>query len=208
MIPGVAELVPGLAARYRLAIVTSSEPEPFARTHARTGLLPHFELVLTRATTSTPSPTPIPTSARSRAWASPARCLVIEDSERGLRAAKAAGLRCWVVPSGLTTSGNFAAADAVFPDLSGAAADRSTAATSGRLEQPGDRHGQIREHRIGGREIARGVSPDGTTQQQRPAALAARRPRSESSITRQRAGATPRRATAVRYGSGSGLDST
>ena len=33
------------------------------------------------------------------------------------------------------------------------------------------------------------VSPDGTTQQQRPAALAARRPRSLSSITRQRAGA-------------------
>ena len=36
------------ARRYRLAIVTSSEPEPFARTHARTGLLGHFELVLTR----------------------------------------------------------------------------------------------------------------------------------------------------------------
>ena len=52
----------------------------------------------------------------------PARCLVIEDSERGLRAAKAAGLCCWVVPSGLTTSGDFSAADAVLPDLSVAVA--------------------------------------------------------------------------------------
>ncbi len=49
VIPGVAELLPKLAGRFRLAIVTSSEPGPFARTHARTGLLPHFELVLTRA---------------------------------------------------------------------------------------------------------------------------------------------------------------
>ena len=39
LIPQVAALVPELAARYRLAIVTSSEPEPFAQTHARTGLL-------------------------------------------------------------------------------------------------------------------------------------------------------------------------
>jgi beta-phosphoglucomutase-like phosphatase (HAD superfamily) len=43
----------------------------------------------------------------------PEDCLVIEDSERGLRAAKAAGLTCWVIPSGFTRGGSFAAADRV-----------------------------------------------------------------------------------------------
>jgi len=118
VIPGVAALLPRLAARFRMAIVTSSEPGPFARTHARTGLLPHFELALTRHDYQQSKPHPEPyLTAVARLGVAPARCLVIEDSERGLRAAKAAGLCCWVVPSGLTASGNFSAADAVFPDL-------------------------------------------------------------------------------------------
>ncbi len=118
LIPGVAELLPRLASRYRLAIVTSSEPGPFARTHARTGLLPHFELVLTRADYQRSKPDPEPyLTAVARLGLPPARCLVIEDSERGLRAAKAAGLCCWVVPSQLTAASCFDAADAVFPDL-------------------------------------------------------------------------------------------
>jgi HAD superfamily hydrolase (TIGR01509 family) len=122
-IPGVADLLPALAARYRLAIVTSSEPGPFARTHARTGLLPHFELVLTRVDTQRSKPDPEPyLCAVARLGLPPERCLVIEDSERGLRAAKAAGLTCWVVPSGLTAGGRFEAADAVLPDLAAVAA--------------------------------------------------------------------------------------
>jgi HAD superfamily hydrolase (TIGR01509 family) len=123
VIPGVPDLLPRLAARFRMAIVTSSEPGPFSRTHARTGLLPHFELVLTRVDYTNAKPDPEPyLAAVARLDLPPARCLVIEDSERGLRAAKAAGLCCWVVPSGLTATGDFRAADAVFPDLSAVAA--------------------------------------------------------------------------------------
>ncbi len=122
LIPGVAEIVPALAARYRLAIVTSSEPEPFARTHARTGLLGHFELVLKKGDYARSKPEPDPyLAAVARLGAAPERCLVIEDSERGLRAAKAAGLCCWVIPSGLTTGSRFDAADAVLVDLRAAA---------------------------------------------------------------------------------------
>lgn len=118
LVPGVARLLPELARRYRLAIVTSSEPGPFARTHARTGFLPHFELVLTKGDYPRSKPHPEPyLAAVARLGVPPSRCLVIEDSERGLRAAKAAGLRCWVVPSGLTLGGRFEAADAVLPDL-------------------------------------------------------------------------------------------
>lgn len=124
LIPGVADLLPRLGARFRMAIVTNSEPGPFARTHARTGLLPHFELVLTRVDYTNAKPDPEPyLCAVARLGVPAARCLVIEDSERGLRAAKAAGLACWVIPSGLTAGGDFGAADAVLPDL-GAAVGR------------------------------------------------------------------------------------
>jgi HAD superfamily hydrolase (TIGR01509 family) len=123
VIPGVADIVPALARRYRLAIVTSSEPAPFARTHARTGLLPHFELVLAQGDYARSKPEPDPyLRAVERLGVSAERCLVIEDSERGLRAAKAAGLCCWVVPSALTAGGRFDDADAVLDNLAAAAA--------------------------------------------------------------------------------------
>jgi len=123
VIPGVAEIIPTLARRYRLAIVTSSEPGPFARTHARTGLLAHFELVLAQGDYARAKPEPDPyLRAVERLGLDGERCLVIEDSERGLRAAKAAGLRCWVIPSALTIGQRFDAADAVLDSLSAAAA--------------------------------------------------------------------------------------
>jgi HAD superfamily hydrolase (TIGR01509 family) len=124
LITGAAEAVRALARRYRLAIVTSSEPEPFARAHARTGLLPSFELVLTREQYGHSKPDPEPYRlAVTRLGADPRRCLVIEDSERGLRAAKAAGLACWAIPSTFTRGGRFDDADAVLTDL-GAALER------------------------------------------------------------------------------------
>ena len=58
--PRALEIVTALARRYRLAIVTSAEPEPFARTHAATGLLPHFDVVLTRDCYQRSKPDPEP----------------------------------------------------------------------------------------------------------------------------------------------------
>ena len=123
LVAGVREVVTALARRYRLAIVTSSEPRPFAQTHARTGLLPHFELVLTRDQYRRSKPDSEPyRQAVDRLGLPPDRCLVIEDSERGLRAAKAAGLTCWVIPSRLTQGMRFDGADAVLADVTEVAA--------------------------------------------------------------------------------------
>ena len=118
LIAGASRCVTRLAQRYRLAIVTSSDPAPFALAHARTDLLRHFELVLTRDHYRNSKPDPEPyLTAVSRLGLAPERCLVIEDSERGLRAAKAAGLTCWVIPSALTRAGRFEHADAILDDL-------------------------------------------------------------------------------------------
>lgn len=118
LIAGASRCVARLARHYRLAIVTSSDPAPFALAHTRTQLLRHFELVLTREhyRNSKPDPEPYLTAVQ-RLGVAPQRCLVIEDSERGLRAAKAAGLACWVIPSPLTRGGRFGDADAILDDL-------------------------------------------------------------------------------------------
>jgi beta-phosphoglucomutase-like phosphatase (HAD superfamily) len=44
-------------------------------------------------------------------------CLAIEDSERGLRSAKGAGLDCWVIPTSLTAGSDFGGADRVVEDI-------------------------------------------------------------------------------------------
>jgi HAD superfamily hydrolase (TIGR01509 family) len=101
-----------------MAIVTSSKRAHFDVIHRQSGLPQHFELILTREdyTESKPNPEPYLRALELLAVSS-AQCLVIEDSERGLRAAKAAGLGCWVVPSELTRDAAFAGADRRFDDL-------------------------------------------------------------------------------------------
>ena len=47
----------------------------------------------------------------------PDDCVVVEDSERGLAAATAAGLRCVVIPSEWTKSGDFRAAHRVLDSI-------------------------------------------------------------------------------------------
>jgi HAD superfamily hydrolase (TIGR01509 family) len=130
LLPGVADGLAALAGRFRMAIVTSSEPQPFAAVHARAGILHHFELALTREQYEKAKPDPEPyVRAVERLGVPRERCLVVEDSERGLRAAKAAGLACWIVPSELTRGGRFEEADAVLDDF---------AAVARRLDGPFD----------------------------------------------------------------------
>lgn len=128
LIPGVERALAALAGRFRMAIVTSSQPAPFEAIHRRAGILGHFEFALTRRDYAESKPHPEPyLRAVARLGLAAADCLVIEDSERGLTAAKAAGLTCWVVPSGLTRGSHFAAADRVLADL-----DAVVAALDGR----------------------------------------------------------------------------
>jgi HAD superfamily hydrolase (TIGR01509 family) len=111
LIDGVAETLHALRDVARMAIVTSTRPEHFALVHDRTGIREHVELVLTRAdyTRSKPDPQPY-LMAAERLGVSPADCLVVEDTERGLVSATRAGMRCVVIPRGLSAGGDYAGA--------------------------------------------------------------------------------------------------
>jgi HAD superfamily hydrolase (TIGR01509 family) len=128
-IAGVATVVRRLAERYRMAIVTSSEH--FDRIHRDTAFLSLFEFVLTPAHYRYSKPHPEPyLLALERSGLRPADCLVIEDSERGLRAAKSAGLSCWVVPSQFTRGCTFRGADRVLESVEAVEAALSRTAKS------------------------------------------------------------------------------
>jgi HAD superfamily hydrolase (TIGR01509 family) len=118
LLAGVREVLHALHGIYVMGIVTSSEHDHFARIHQTTGLLPYFHFVLTAGdyTHSKPHPEPY-RLAVERSGCRQEECLVIEDSERGFRAAQAAGLRCIVVPSEFTRGSNFAGAYKVLGNL-------------------------------------------------------------------------------------------
>jgi len=111
ILDGVEETLAKLSGRVLQAIVTSSRRAHFDAIHAGTGLRSHFDFILTREDYLLSKPDPEPYRlAVSRSGFHPEECLVVEDSERGLRAAFAAGIRCIVVPNDLTGGGAFAGA--------------------------------------------------------------------------------------------------
>jgi HAD superfamily hydrolase (TIGR01509 family) len=118
VLPGVRETLIQLAPRLDMAIVTSSRRDHFELIHSASSLLPYFEFVLCREDYREAKPDPEPyLLALQRSGREARRCLVIEDSSRGLTAAKAAGLTCWVIPSAQTKGQDFSAADRVLGQI-------------------------------------------------------------------------------------------
>jgi HAD superfamily hydrolase (TIGR01509 family) len=118
-IDGAEAALASLAGRVGMGIVTSSQRKHFDIAHAQTGLLRYVDFILTREDYGRAKPDPDPyRTAVERFGLRPERCVAIEDSERGLASAVAAGLRCVVVRSSWTNDGDFRAALAVVPDVS------------------------------------------------------------------------------------------
>jgi HAD superfamily hydrolase (TIGR01509 family) len=108
---GVEASLAALHGRVRMAVVTSTRPDHFALIHASTKLPRYFEFVLTGEDTVHHKPHPEPyLRAAARLGVAPEECLAIEDTERGLESAVAAGMRCAVIPHELTAGGDFSAA--------------------------------------------------------------------------------------------------
>jgi HAD superfamily hydrolase (TIGR01509 family) len=116
VLAGIPETLKALHRRVRMAIVTSSQRQHFDTMHADIGLTQYFEFVLAREDYNQSKPSPEPyTLALERMGINPEQCIAIEDSERGLAAARAAGLRCLVIPNDITRNCSFEGAAAVLP---------------------------------------------------------------------------------------------
>jgi HAD superfamily hydrolase (TIGR01509 family) len=109
---GVHQTLDRLHGLRPMAIVTSSGRAHFEQIHRQTELLRFFEFVLADGDYARHKPHPDPyLAAAARFEIDPARCLVIEDTERGLDAAHAAGMRCIAIPNALSAGGDFAKAE-------------------------------------------------------------------------------------------------
>lgn len=117
-VDGARQALETLSTRFQIGIVTSSRREHFTLIHQRTGFAEFFDFVVAEGdyTRSKPDPEPYLVAVK-RSGFSPAECLAIEDSPRGLRAAKTAGLACWIIPSELTKAGEFTASDKVLSSI-------------------------------------------------------------------------------------------
>ncbi len=108
VIDGALEVLRTLHGQVRMGVVTTSQRQHFEVVHEKSRLIQYMDFVLTREdyTQSKPHPEPYLT-AMQRHDLRPDQCVVIEDSERGLASATAAGVDCIVVLSQWTRDSNF-----------------------------------------------------------------------------------------------------
>jgi HAD superfamily hydrolase (TIGR01509 family) len=118
VIDGVEETLAALHGTIRMGVVTSSRKVHFDLIHRSTGLLGYFDLVLTREDYRQTKPDPEPyRTALERTGLEARDCVVVEDTERGMLSAVAAGIRCLVIPNALNRNGDFSAAHEVLTDV-------------------------------------------------------------------------------------------
>ena len=119
LLPGVLDLF-ALLERQRIpkAIGTSSTLPYVKRVLTPHGLLERFNFILTADDVTHGKPHPeMFLKAADRFGVPPANVLVIEDSVNGMKAAKAAGAKCIVVPHDLVPREELHLADAVVPRI-------------------------------------------------------------------------------------------
>jgi HAD superfamily hydrolase (TIGR01509 family) len=118
VLDGVVETLERLHGVLPMAIVTTSDREHFDLIHSQTELIRFFDFVVAQGdyTHHKPHPEPYLTAA-SRIGAAPNRCLAIEDTERGVQSATAAGMSCIVIPNELSKAGNFEKAHTVLDSM-------------------------------------------------------------------------------------------
>ncbi len=118
LMDGIEDIVPLLAKKYKMAIVTSSKSIHFNAIHSRTGLLKYFDFVITPDDYSQYKPSPEPyLAALKKMGVSCTEGVAVEDSRRGLISAKAAGLECIIVKNELTETSDFKEADYVLNNI-------------------------------------------------------------------------------------------
>jgi beta-phosphoglucomutase len=123
LVPGAAAFVRAASGRFHIGLVSGAQRREIEPALAAAGLADCFEVIVAGEDVPRCKPDPAGYLAARAALArdrplEPRRCVVIEDSLAGLRAARAAGMRCVM----LTTSHSataLAAADLVWSSFAG-----------------------------------------------------------------------------------------
>ncbi len=114
VLPGVKDVLEHYLGRVPMAIVTSSERSSLEIILARTGLGRYFDFAITQNDVKMLKPDPESYNLAISRLAMPAADIVaIEDTERGLVAAKKARLACVVIPNQYVTGADYGLADLV-----------------------------------------------------------------------------------------------
>jgi HAD superfamily hydrolase (TIGR01509 family) len=97
---GAREAVERLAASWPLALASSSNRELIDLVLELSGLARHFRVTVSSEEVPRGKPAPdVYLEAAQRLGVPPERCAAIEDSENGIRSAKAAGMRVLAIPN-------------------------------------------------------------------------------------------------------------
>ena len=100
LIEGAVEAVERLAERWPLALASSSNRELIDLVLELSGLAPHFRVTVSSEEVERGKPAPdVYLEAARRLGVAPERCGAVEDSENGIRSAKAAGMRVLAIPN-------------------------------------------------------------------------------------------------------------
>jgi HAD superfamily hydrolase (TIGR01509 family) len=117
-IPGVRDVLRQLSASHDMAIVTTANRDYFSWIHEDRDITDHMHFVLTFEDYERPKPQPDPyLMALERFGAAPHEAVVIEDTERGLRSAAAAGIDCIIIRNDFTRRHDFSRAARVLESI-------------------------------------------------------------------------------------------
>jgi HAD superfamily hydrolase (TIGR01509 family) len=124
--PGAREAVERLAARWPLALASSSNRELIVLALDLLGVADRFQATVSSEEVTRGKPAPdVYLEAASRLSVDPHRAAAVEDSHNGIRAAKAAGMRAIAIPNRRFPPGDdaLAEADLVLETLAGLTAE-------------------------------------------------------------------------------------
>lgn len=116
--PGGLVLLQRLRGRKRMALASSARSDAVQGVLQRLNIGYYFEVVATEADVARLKPHPdLFLHVAERMGVSPAECLVLEDAEKGVLAARAAGMKVIAVPQPLTQDNDFSKATRVLRSL-------------------------------------------------------------------------------------------
>ena len=118
ILPGATEILKSFSEKFEIACVTATPRKHFEMIHAQTGFEKFFKFSIANEDVSLSKPSPEGyLLAAEKLDVDPEKCLVIEDSPRGMKAGKSAGMTVFGVPTVQTKKLDLSAADQLFDSL-------------------------------------------------------------------------------------------